>query len=33
MNNLPQTLSDASALSGMNEQFGEQRESCSFLMR
>ena len=30
MNNLPQTLSDASALSGMNEQFGEQRESCSF---
>ena len=30
MGNLPQTLSDASALAGMNAQFGEQRESCSF---
>ena len=30
MTNLPQTLSDASSLAGMNAQFGEQRESCSF---
>jgi len=30
MSNLPQTLSDASSLAGMNAQFGEQRDSCSF---
>ena len=30
MTNLPQTLSDASSLAGMNAQFGEQRDSCSF---
>ena len=30
MTDLPQTLSDASSLAGMNAQFGEQRESCSF---
>ena len=30
MSNLPQTLSDASSLAGMNAQFGEQKDSCSF---
>jgi hypothetical protein len=30
MGNLPQTLSDASSLAGMNAQFGEQKDSCSF---
>lgn len=30
MTNLPTTLSDASSLAGMNAQFGEQRDSCSF---
>jgi len=30
MTNLPQTLSDASSLAGMNAQFGEQKDSCSF---
>ncbi|MBG10773.1 MAG: hypothetical protein CMD92_06355 [Gammaproteobacteria bacterium] len=30
MADLPKTLSDASALAGMNSQFGEQRDSCSF---
>ena len=28
MGNLPQTLSDASSLAGMNAQFGEQKDSC-----
>ena len=30
MTDLPKTLSDASALAGMNSQFGEQKDSCSF---
>jgi hypothetical protein len=30
MSDLPKTLSDASALAGMNSQFGEQKDSCSF---